>query len=103
MSDQLQEIRDKVISLISWRDGNGSAGADARIKENTEGLKQLNEEFDEHQRTRAETCIGKKALKEYVDDLNDRRGFRIGDIANLIQLLLLLLIAYQMFIQGGGG
>lgn len=101
MSDQLQEVRERVIKIESWRDGNGSAGADKRITENTKGLKDLNEEFDEFQRTRAETCVGSKALKEYTDALKERRGFRIGDVANIIQMIMLALIAYQVF--GGGG
>jgi len=103
MPDLIQEVRDKVLSLEHWRDGNGSAGADKRITDNTYGLKQINEEFDEFQRTRADTCVGSKALREYTKALQERRGFRIGDIANIIQLIMLGLIAYEVFSRGGGG
>ncbi len=99
----LQKIRDKVLSLTHWRDGNGSAGADYRITQNTTGLREMNEEFDEFQRTRSETCFGKKALQEYTDTLKERRGFRMGDVANIIQLIMLGLIAYEVFSRGGGG
>jgi len=44
-------------------------------------------------------CLFEKSEAEEDDMKEAKRGFRIGDIANLIQLAVLFLIVYGMFIQ----
>ena len=44
-------------------------------------------------------CLYKKAIEEELSMKEKRKTFRIGDIANLIQLVLLFLVVYGLFIQ----
>jgi len=71
-----------------WKDGNGAKGAEARLQ-------------DVEERVKPENCLGivtfNKYLEEQKKQREKRRGFRIGDIANVIQLLVLLLMVYKLF------
>ena len=44
-------------------------------------------------------CIYKEAMEREDSVKQKRRTFRIGDIANIIQLALLCLVVYSIFIQ----
>jgi hypothetical protein len=66
---------------------NGTAGHEQRIKKVEDG-------WD----NRANTCAGLNSLREYLErkekEEHARRTWRIGDIANIIQLLMLALTLY---------
>jgi hypothetical protein len=44
-------------------------------------------------------CVYKEAIEKEEALKEKHRNFRIGDIANVIQLVLLFLVVYGMFIQ----
>ncbi len=44
-------------------------------------------------------CFYKEAMEEEISMKEKRRTFRIGDIANIIQLILLFFLVYEMFIK----
>jgi len=68
--------------------GNGTEGHEQRIG-------QLED------RVKPENCIGIQALNKHLQEIKEmqekRRTFRIGDLANVIQIAILLLMAYQLF------
>jgi hypothetical protein len=67
--------------------GNGTEGHEQRIG-------QLEE------RCQPDNCIGVKALEKHIKELKEmqesRRQFRIGDLANLIQVVMLAVLIYQV-------
>ena len=94
MAQEDHEFR--LTKLEVWKDGNGTAGADTRISALEE-------------RVKPENCIGCMAIKEYFEEQKaalaeqkaaneKRRTFRIADIANIIQLVVLLTVVYKLFI-----
>ena len=46
-------------------------------------------------------CIFLKYKEQQKENIIRKKSFRIGDIANIIQLAMLFLIIYEMFIKGG--
>jgi hypothetical protein len=78
----------RITKLEVWKNGNGSKGAEQRLQEVEE-------------RVKPENCLGRQAIKEYLDEQeerrNKRRSFRMGDIANVIQLILLATVIYELF------
>ena len=78
----------RIGKLEIWRSGNGAKGAEKRIQELEE-------------RVKPEQCIGLKAFEKYLQEEKEarekRRGFRIGDVANIIQFLLMIIVIFQLF------
>lgn len=66
--------------------GNGGEGHEQRIKK-----------IEETCENRNNTCHGKKALKEYTNNLDRSRTWRLADIANIIQLIMLGVMIYGLF------
>ena len=68
--------------------GNGTEGHEQRIQTLEE-------------KTEPKNCIGKQALEEHLAEIKEekskKRSFRASEIANWIQLLVVLLMAYQIF------
>ena len=84
----VNEMETRVTRLEVWKNGNGAKGAEL-------GIRELEE------RVRPENCLGVQAISQYINELKEqqeqRRTFRIGDVANIIQLVLLAIVVYQLF------
>ena len=89
------EDHEKRLSRIEvWKNGNGAIGAEKRLQLVEESIK-------------IENCFGLQAIKEYIQQQETarekRRTFRIGDIANIIQLVMLAAVLVQLFRMFGNG
>lgn len=71
----------RITKLEVWKTGNGAKGAEQRIQ-------------DLETRVLPENCIGVQAFKEYIKEekekAQNKRAFRIGDIANIVQFAMLI-------------
>jgi len=82
--------------------GNGADKGSilGRLKELESDFKIILHRLDEiAKKPCREPCIFEEWQTQEEDMRAKKRSFRIGDIANYIQLAVLLLIAYGMFIQ----
>jgi hypothetical protein len=84
----LAEHGTRITRLEIWKNGNGSKGAEKRIQ-------------DLEERVKPDNCVGLAALNKHLKEIKEarerKRGFRIGDIANIIQFVLLLIVILQLF------
>ena len=87
-------IEQRVDKLYNWAFvSNGIMSADKRIVDNTKRL-EIVEDYP-----CKDGCLFEKNEQEAEEMQVKRRNFRIGDLANYIQLAVLLLIVYGMFFQ----
>lgn len=80
--------------------GNGSEGHEQRILKNEVRITTVERTFQDYLQTgRAKTCMGVKAVEQWKAEQKDRRTWRIGDVANIIQLIMLGLLLWQIFFK----
>lgn len=88
------KIEQQVQKLYNWAFvSNGIMSADKRIVDNT-----LRIEAVENYPCK-DGCLFEKKEQEEGDMQDKKRSFRIGDIANYIQLAVLFFIVYGIFFQ----
>lgn len=101
-----EEIATKVSrdlqSLTRLVTGNGTVEGSivGRLKALEDDIKEILKRLNEIEtRPCREPCIYEVAIEREEEMQENKRSWRIGDVANYIQLAVLFLIAYGMFIQ----
>ncbi len=90
----MAELEKRVDRLYNWAFvSNGIMSADKRIVHNTNRIEVVENYPCKN------GCIFEENEKEENEMQSRRRNFRIGDLANFIQLAVLALIVYGMFFQ----
>lgn len=86
MTQEISRLKEDLINLRGVVKGNGSIGHEQRLSK-----------LEVSWENREMACYGLKAVEQLIQERNKNRSWRIGDIANLIQIGVLLIMLYGIF------